>query len=234
VRIAVCIPVYRPPAWYEVTCLASVMRAMCRAVRAGHDVSLLIGADGCEEARARTLAFGLPVLWSPRNAGCFVMRNSLHETAGDVDAYAYWDADDWMHPEHIILHAEALPSAGMTTPRVVTLKPGRADEKICRYESSSGGMVSRAAWDAIGGYIPARVHGDADALARVEMAGGEIVHVDTVTRRRYVWARSLTRDAPTAIGSDYRTDVRAAAASVRASGVVRIPRVVVPLTEIQP
>ena len=231
-RIAVCIPVYRPPSWYEVTCLASVMRAMCRAVRAGHDVSLLIGADGCEDARARTLAFGLPVLWSPANVGCYVMRNSLHDAAGDVDAFAYFDADNWMHPDHLTLHAEALPPGGVTAPHSINVD--EASEKRWSIFAGGGGLISREAWEVIGGYLPARVHADKDAALRWEMAGTPCATVDAATWRRYVWGRSLTRDPAFNMASDLRATTQRAAASVRESGVVRVPRVVVPLTEIQP
>jgi hypothetical protein len=231
-KIAICIPVFQPPPWYELVCLSSVLLAMDRATAEGHEVSLLVGADGCEDARHRTLEFGLPVYYSSENVGCYVMRNSLYAAAGPVDAYAYFDADNWMHPQHLILHADALPAGGITTPHSINVRKGK--ETKWSIFPGGGGLISKEAWEALGGYRAERCHADKDAALRWELLGTPHKVVDMATWRRYVWERSLTVDAATDMRSDYRKQVKEAATRDRDAGILTIAATICPLTRFLP
>lgn len=213
-KIAVCIPVWRPPAWYELATLESVKHAAEVATRAGHRVTLMIGADGCAEALARTLAAGFDCYWSSENRGASVMRNSLYELAfsAGYDAVAYWDCDDWMHPEHLSSHASLLQTGRVTSSPRQVLEPGRQ-----RVERSGlgRGLISAGAWRAVGGFrSDLRYDEDTEWATRAVRACGPLIFTERVTWRYTRGPDSLMRNQTPEDRDSARALVARLAASV--------------------
>lgn len=184
----------------------------------GWEYELRVGVDGCP---ATSAALSVPHWYSDENVGAYVMRNSLIGLA-PADAYWIFDADDVMLPDLLKRHLPMLADGD-----IVTASRWECNEnldKLQRRLSRKGRfLVSRAAWQAAGGFRPERVSSDTDFQQRAEALGFQTVvgpFPPSVLRRTH--ANQLTKAGDTRIGGPERASIVRGFDEKRRNGELRI------------
>lgn len=188
---------------------------------AGWEYEVRVGVDGCQPTAKVLQLAGRPFYAAGFNQGAYVMANSLI-ALGPADAYARFDADDYMLPDYL---ATVIP---------VALDYGIAHAAhVVRPNSFSKPRVGQVTFTArtlelLGGFQAARCHSDRDFTRRAAVVGCDIQKMRADERLqkglflRNVSADSLTHHPSYGIGSDYRRKVRAELAQARADGYIKI------------
>ena len=190
-----------------------------------------IGVDGCAKTAKALKKAGFPFLISHNNYGHAIMRNSLiyHRPA---DAYAYFDADDFMMSDYLRLNIRELE----IKKHFVMTKKINCDINLnpkSKPVIENGGAMTfdNNVLQAVGGFQPFRCAIDTDLMRRAEMAGFRIHVIDKPLYLRRSHPKALTKAKDTKIGSAYRKTVWNEMCNQRKKGVVKIKPVVVPLEE---
>jgi glycosyltransferase involved in cell wall biosynthesis len=222
---AVIIAAYNAAAWIG-ECLNSVER---QEGRDGWVYRLRIGVDGCH-ATAEALDEIGERYWIPeRNVGTYVMRNSLIELE-PADAYAVFDADDWMFPSYLrrclaVVEKGAIAGPGKTT------RPGTE-----RWSRWAGGVcvIPHEAWRKLGGYRPERIASDDDLHRRARHLRIPVQRIRPALFYLRVHPESLTNRKATNMRSSFRAQTKRGHARARRRGELRVEPVTTPLTLVEP
>jgi GT2 family glycosyltransferase len=197
----------------------------------GWKYDIRIGVDGCEKTSQRLKALLVPHLWSAKNYGHAIMRNSLIYYK-PAHAYAYFDADDMMLRDYLRLSIRELE----IKKHFVMAKKINCDKNLnpkgkAVIENGGAMTFDHNVLQAVGGFQPYRCAIDTDFMRRAEMAGFRIHVIDKPLYLRRSHPKALTKRKETGMGSAYRKTVWNEMTAQRKKGVIKIKPVVVPLEE---
>jgi glycosyltransferase involved in cell wall biosynthesis len=199
----------------------------------GWKYDIRIGVDGCEKTSQRLQALLVPHLWSSKNYGHAIMRNSLIYYK-PAHAYAYFDADDVMYPEYCRENAKATSiyfTMGIVMAKKINCDINLNPKGKAVIENGGAMTFTHLLLRHVGGFQPYRCAIDTDLMRRAEMAGFRIHVIDKPLYLRRSHPKALTKAKDTKIGSTYRKQVWNEMCNQRKKGVIKIKPVVVPLEE---
>lgn len=171
----------------------------------GWNYDFRIGVDGCMKTYGYLRSSGIPFYFSENNVGHLIMRNSLMYVK-PANAYAYFDADDFMYPDYLSENILALEKHKFVMAKKINVNEKLQNARNNKPVIENGGAMTFAheVIEKIGGFPPYRCGGDTDFMRRAEMAGFYIHTIDEALYLRRAHNKCLTRAPETKIASDYR------------------------------
>lgn len=186
--------------------------------RPGWTYELRLGVDGCEHTSELLLEAGIGHWMSEENVGPYILRNSLIGLE-EAEAYAPFDCDDVMKRPYLRellgwIGSGAIAGAGRTSINA----DGRVRRRRSRFE---GGVcvMSRGAWEKVGGYRPWPMAADHDLIIRAKKLRVPVKNVREPLYFRRRHPNSLTMKLETKIGSPARNQLWERAKELCAKGI---------------
>lgn len=216
--------------------IGECLRSVCSQTPIeGWEFDIRVGIDGCEKTQRAVEScvsegMHIDVYSAEQNSGAYIMRNSLI-ALHPADAYAYFDADDVMHPHYMSKMLEQIDNGHHA---VMTAKH-QCDENLVITNGSciqAGGAITftAAALGSVGGFRHFRCGCDTDFMCRLELAGIKIALINTPLYYRRKHERALTKSPIYGMDSTYRRDVWLMMSDERLNGNIKIEPVTVNLT----
>lgn len=187
----------------------------------GWEYEIRIGVDNCKKTSERL--GNIKHYYSDENVGHLIMRNSIIE-AEPAEAYAYFDADDVMHPDFLKECLKQIEKGeNIILPAKLQCNEKLEIKKDKPVIESGGAMVfTHAVVEKIGGFPPYRCAGDTDFMERAKMAGFKIHEIKTALYKRRLHDNNLTRSGETIQGGEYRKESWRKMCDDRNKGIIYI------------
>jgi len=174
----------------------------------GCSVDLRVGVDGCKQTAAALDALGVRYAWSRKNVGPYVIRNSL-VAHGPADAYAIFDADDRVLPRYLLDLLPLLGKGIAAGGRHTIDEAGERTEGRIMGHVNGVCLISHAAWERVGPFLPWRVAADAEWHRRAKRLGVRKRTTATAVYERRRWPGALTQRPATGFRSPARLAAKA-------------------------
>ena len=217
------------PAWgcekYIMNCVKSVYGQLPTP---GWEYRILFCVDACQKTAAVLTENKIPFMWSEKNMGHYVMRNSaMYQFPADV--HAYFDGDDIMVNNYVKRTLAEIDKTGL----VMCAKWNCNEQMVVKSHAvvENGGAMTFTdeVLKAVGGFVAVRCAADTDFLRRIEMAGFSITKINEGLYYRRSHPGALTKKADTGMGSPYRKKVWSEMCAAREKGIFKIDPVTVKL-----
>ena len=192
------------PAWrcenYIIDCVKSVRS---QTEHPGWTYDVRIAVDACPDTARVLQQAGIDFYYSSRNVGPYVLRNTM-TALHPSEAFAYFDADDWMLPGYLSASLEALETCDLVMTGKYQLKSG--SRKPIPPEKGGAMTYTAELVQTLGGFAPERVAADSDFLIRAGRAGFLHRNINTPLYVRRLHSNSLTRGGSHRYGSPARIE----------------------------
>jgi glycosyltransferase involved in cell wall biosynthesis len=194
-KVAVILAAFQAENWIA----DSIRSIRSQRLPGGWHLDLRIGVDGCERTSRFLRLLNEGHWFSPCNVGAYVMRNSLINLA-EADAYAPFDADDMMLEGYLnTLIRFAVPDSIAGAGRITSSQ----DQFNGEFDGYSNGVcvISKNAWNRLGGYASWRIAADHELIKRALALGIKVKSSAQTLFLRRVHGNNLTTLPDTGKGS---------------------------------
>jgi glycosyltransferase involved in cell wall biosynthesis len=189
-----------------------------------------IGVDNCPNTAAILKTMKIPFYYSDTNVGHAIIRNSLIYLK-PADAYAYFDADDYMLPRYLRDNCQAIEKYDFVMAKKINCDHYLKNHRPPCIENGGAMTFSHYVLQTIGGFKPYRCAIDTDLMDRWKNTGGQIHVINRPLYLRRMHNKALTRKSDTGMGSPYRKRVWSEMCEQRKAGEYKIKPVMVKLEE---
>lgn len=137
----------------------------------GWQLDFYIGVDGCNKTFKVLKSKKIGFYYSPKNAGTYVMANSLIKLAehAGYDAIARFDSDDIPKDNYFINGLRLLDRYGYV--RSVVLPLDKSVRSHGPFYSNGQFFISKDVWSIVGGFDDYRVSGDHALMLKMQANG---------------------------------------------------------------